>query len=400
MYNKTNARHSRSNSSWRKRGNNNRSNRNKKFSGDKIDINRFINKAEIKEKTEIPAPRYEFNDLKIQDILKQSIARRGFTMPTPIQDLSIPLILEGKDVVGLADTGTGKTAAFLIPMINKILKDPQEKLFIVVPTRELASQIQEEFFIFSKKLNISSVVVVGGANINGQIRQLNSRHNVIIGTPGRLKDLINRKKINLSQFKNVVLDEADRMLDMGFINDVKWMLSMIAKDRQTMLFSATFSPEIKKLSDQFLNNPEQVSIKSRETSSQVDQDIVRISAHTDKVNTLHNLLLQADFEKVLIFTRTKHGADRLSKKLYQKGLKSEAIHGNKSYNKRQKALKMFKESLVDILIATDVASRGLDIPNVSHVINYDIPATYDDYVHRIGRTGRANKQGIALTFVS
>jgi len=399
MYNKTNKRNSRSHGDWKKRRSNNRPNRNRKFSGDKIDVNRFINKAEVKEEAEIFVPRYKFNDLNIQNILKQSIVKRGFTTPTPIQDLSIPLILEGKDVVGLANTGTGKTAAFLIPMVNKILKNPQEKLLIVAPTRELAAQIQEEFFKFCKKLKISSIVIVGGANINGQIRQLNSPHNVIIGTPGRLKDLINRKKINLSQFKNVVLDEADQMLDMGFINDVKWMLSMMAKDRQTMLFSATFSPQIKKLSNQFLNNPKQVSIKSRETSSQVEQDIVRISAQTDKVETLHNLLVQADFEKVLIFTRTKYGADKLSKKLYQKGLKSEAIHGNKSHNKRQRALKMFKESLVDVLIATDVASRGLDIPNVSHVINYDVPATYDDYIHRIGRTGRADKQGIALTFV-
>lgn len=400
MYNKTNTHQLRKRNSWKKRGRHNNQGRNRKFSGDKIDINRFINKAETKKETEVFTPRYAFSDLDIQGVLKKAIASRGFSAPTPIQDQSIPSILRGKDVVGLANTGTGKTAAFLIPLINKILKNPQEKVLIVVPTRELAIQIQEEFFAFCKKLNIFSVVVVGGAGIQGQIRQLYSHHNVIIGTPGRLKDLINRKVINLSQFKNVVLDEADQMLDMGFINDVKWMLSMVKKERQTLLFSATFSPEIKKLSDKFLNNPEQISIKSRETSSQVDQDIVRVGVSADKVAILYNLLIQSHFEKVLIFTRTKHGADKLSKKLYQRGLNSEAIHGNKSHNKRQKALKMFKESLIDILIATDVASRGLDIPNVSHVINYDVPATYDDYVHRIGRTGRANQQGVALTFVS
>ncbi len=400
MYNKTSTRQSRNKNNWRKRGHNSPRGKGRKFSGEKIDINRFINKAEIKEKTAVFTPRYTFGDLEIQDILKQSIVKRGFTAPTPIQDESIPFILEGRDVIGLANTGTGKTAAFLIPMINKILKNPQEKLLIVVPTRELAIQIQEEFLALCKKINIFSVVIVGGVNIKGQIRQLNSRHNVIIGTPGRLKDLISQKKINLSQVKNVVLDEADRMLDMGFINDVKEILSKVNKNRQTMLFSATFSPEIKKLSNQFLNNPQQISIKSRETSSQIDQDIIRINTHTDKVDTLHNLLIQTDFEKVLIFTRTKYGADKLSKKLFQKGFKSEAIHGNKSHNKRQRALKMFKEKLIDILIATDVASRGLDIPNVSHVINYDIPATYDDYIHRIGRTGRANQRGTALTFVS
>ena len=327
MYNRTNTRQPRNKNGWKKRSYNNSRNRNnRKFSGDKIDINRFINKAEIKEKTEVFTPRYSFGDLDIQDVLKHSISNRGFTVPTPIQDGSIPFILKGRDVIGLANTGTGKTAAFLIPMINKMLKNPQEKLLIVVPTRELAIQIQDEFFEFCKKLNLFSVVVVGGANINGQIRKLNSRHNLIVGTPGRLKDLINRKKINLAQFKNVVLDEADQMLDMGFINDVKWMLSQVSEERQTMLFSATFSTEIKKLSDQFLNNPEQISIKTGETSAQVDQDIVRISANADKVDTLHNLLVQTNFEKVLVFTRTKHGADKLSKKLYQKGMKSEAIH--------------------------------------------------------------------------
>jgi len=400
MYNKTNARPSRDKNKRKKQGRHNgEQKRNKKFSGDKIDINLFINKKKIKEKTEIFTPRYSFSDLKIQEVLKQSIANRGFSKPTPIQDQAIPLILEGKDVVGLANTGTGKTAAFLIPMIDKILKNPQEKILVVVPTRELAIQIQEEFFTFCKKMNILSVVIVGGANAQSQIRQLNAPHNVVIGTPGRLKDLIGRKKINLTQFKNVVLDEADRMLDMGFINDVKWMLSMVDKNRQIMLFSATFSSEVKNLSNQFLSNPQQISIQSKEISSQIDQDIIKINAQMDKVDTLHKLLVQANFEKVLIFTRTKHGADKLSKKLRQRGLTSEAIHGDKSQNKRQKALSMFKEKLVKILIATDVASRGLDIPNVSHVINYDVPSTYDDYIHRIGRTGRADQRGTALTFI-
>lgn len=400
MYNRTNARQPRNRNSWKKRSYNNSGNKNRKFSGDKIDINRFINRAEAKEDIEVFKPRYSFGDLEIQDSLKQSIANRGFTTPTPIQDGAIPFILKGRDVVGLANTGTGKTAAFLIPMINKILKNPQEKVLIVVPTRELATQIQEEFSALCKKLNIYSVVVVGGVSMHGQVKQIRSRHNVIIGTPGRLKDLIKNKIINLSQFNNVVLDEADRMLDMGFINDVKFMLSLVAKKRQILLFSATFSEEIKKLSDQFLNNPERISIKSGETSAQIDQDIIRVGIDVDKIDTLHNLLIQSHFEKVLIFTRTKHGADKLSKKLYQKGLKSEAIHGNKSQNKRQKALQMFKENVVNVLVATDVAARGLDIPNVSHVINFDVPATYDDYVHRIGRTGRADQRGTALTFVN
>ena len=348
---------------------------------------------------EIFKPRYSFAELEISDVLKRSIIGRGYKTPTPIQDKAIPVVLSGRDVIGLANTGTGKTAAFLIPIINKILNNPEEKVLIVVPTRELAIQIKEEFSLFTRGMGIYSVVVVGGASIQRQIMELRSRHNVVIGTPGRLKDLIDRKVLNLSRVGNVVLDEADRMLDMGFINDVKLLLSLVAKERQIMLFSATFSAEIEKLVRQFLVNPERISIVTRETSKQIDQDIVRVAGGEDKIEVLCGMLVQTHFEKVLVFTRTKHGADKLCKRLYEKGLKSEAIHGNKPQNRRQRALKMFKDSMINILVATDVAARGLDIPNVSHVINFDVPATYEDYVHRIGRTGRADQKGIALTFV-
>jgi len=400
MYNGTKVRQSRTNVGWKNRSRNNSRFRKKRFSGNTININRFINKAEATKTEEVFVPQYSFNDLKICDALKRSIENRGFNKPMPIQDKAIPAILAGKDVIGLANTGTGKTAAFLIPMIHKILVNPQEKVIIVVPTRELAIQIQEEFLVFAKKMNIFSVVVVGGARIQKQIRSLRMRHNIVIGTPGRLKDLIARKNLNLSGFKNVVLDEADRMLDMGFINDVKLLLSLVAEKRQMMLFSATFSLEVEKLVSNFLVNPQRFSLKTRETSKQVDQDIVRVGVNKDKIEVLHDLLNQAQFEKVLVFTRTKHGADKLSKKLYQRGFKSDSIHGDKPQNRRQRALKMFRENNINILVATDVAARGLDIPNVSHVINFDIPATYEDYIHRIGRTGRAEKQGTALTFVS
>lgn len=400
MYNKSNARQSRTNSGWKRGHRNNSQPGKRRFSGDAININRFINKAEMGKPTEVFIPRYSFNELAIHNALKQSIANRGFTTPTPIQDQAIPFILAGQDVIGLADTGTGKTAAFLIPMIHKILANFQEKVIVIVPTRELAIQIQEEFLVFSQRLNISSVVVVGGANIQRQIMGLRARHNVVIGTPGRLKDLVARKNLDLSQFGNVVLDEADRMLDMGFINDMKLLLSLMAKKKQTLLFSATFSTEIENLVNNFLINPQRISIKTGETPKQIDQDIVRVAIDKDKVDVLHKLLIQAQFEKVLVFTRTKHGADKLSKGLYQRGFKSESIHGDKPHNKRQQALKMFKENAINILVATDVAARGLDIPNVSHVINFDIPATYEDYVHRIGRTGRADQRGTALTFVS
>ena len=411
MYKKTNVRQPRTNKTgWKNKPRSNNSSgikkyasfgrqRNRKFSGNKIDISRFINRAKSLDCVEVFTPQHSFAELNIHPALKQSIIQKGYTNPTPIQDKAIPEILAGRDVIGLANTGTGKTGAFLIPIINKIISNPQEKVLIVTPTRELAIQIQEEFVSLAQKLRIYSAVVVGGASIQGQIANLKKHPNVVIGTPGRLKDLIARKVLNLSYFNNVVLDEADRMLDMGFINDIKLLLSLVAKKRQTLLFSATFGKEIENLVGQFLINPIRISIKTGETSDQVEQNIIRVSANEDKIEVLHGMLVQTHFEKVLVFTRTKHGADNLSKKLFQRGLKSEAIHGNKSQNKRQHALKLFKENEVSILIATDVAARGLDIPNVSHVINFDVPATYDDYVHRIGRTGRANKRGTALTFV-
>lgn len=373
--------------------------RGRKFAGEKIDFRRFINRAAPEQRTEAYVPENKFADFAISDTLKRAIAARGFADPTPIQDKSIPHILKGKDVIGLANTGTGKTGAFLIPLIDKMLADPAQKLLVVVPTRELAIQIQDEFVAFTRGMNLNSVSVVGGASIRPQIDRLRGRHNVVIGTPGRLKDLIQRKSLRLERFANVVLDEADRMLDMGFINDVRYLLSLLKSERQTLFFSATLSGEIEKLVSEFLQDPIRISIKTRETSADVDQDVVRIKPGQDKIEALHDLLVRTKFHKVLIFARTKYGADKLSKALHRRGFKSEAIHGDKSHAKRQKALKLFKENIVDILVATDVAARGLDIPSVSHVINFDVPATYDDYVHRIGRTGRAGNKGIALTFI-
>lgn len=398
MYRKTNAQSKRGNAGWKKRSPN-RSYGRKGFTGENINVNRFISKAQDSKPVEIYKPKYAFSDFAISETLKRTIEKRGFVTPTPIQDKAIPAIIAGHDIIGLANTGTGKTAAFLIPMLHKILTNKEEKVLIVVPTRELAIQIEEEFFALAKRLSVYAVVVVGGANIGRQISQLRSHHNMVIGTPGRLKDLISRKNLDLRKFNNIVLDEADRMLDMGFLPDVRLLLSMVAQKRQTMLFSATFSPEIERLVNQFLTNPEKIAIKSGETSAQVDQNIVRVEAGKDKIETLHDLLNQANFEKVLVFTRTKHGADKLSKNLHARGFRADSIHGDKPHAKRQRSLKMFKDNVIEILVATDVAARGLDIPNVSHVINFDLPATYEDYIHRIGRTGRADKKGTALTFV-
>lgn len=372
-----------------------------RFKGAYINPQMFINKAvtAVEPEEKVHVVKTLFTSLNLNKQLQEAVAKRGYQHPTDIQAKTIPHILKGNDVIGLANTGTGKTGAFLLPMIHKIMADPRQKLLVMVPTRELAIQIQEEFVALTQGLNLKSVVVVGGANIRPQIEKLRSHHNIVIGTPGRIKDLINRKNLRLEHFNNVVLDEADRMLDMGFINDMKTILSLLAKPRQTLLFSATLSKEIEALVQQFQREPITVSIKTKEVSSQIDQDIVRVGRDEDKIEILKKLLAQTAFQKILIFTRTKRGAEKLSKALFKIGFKSESIHGDKSHGQRQKALQLFKNDHIEILVATDVAARGLDIPNVSHVINFDVPASYEDYIHRIGRTGRAGKTGVALTFI-
>ncbi len=364
-----------------------------------LDISTFINKAAIiTEKVERFVPEHKFSDFKIDPTILATLARNGYEQPTPIQDKIISHILNNRDVVGLANTGTGKTAAFLIPLIHKMIGEKNKQVLILTPTRELALQIDQEFRIFSKGLNLYSVVCVGGANINMQIRDLRYRNNLVIGTPGRIIDLINRKCLRLGQVETVVLDEADQMLDMGFINDIKLIMSHVPAERHTLCFAATMSRTIEALINNFLKNPITISVKTQATSKNVEQDIVKVNG-SDKIETLHNILNDPELKKVLVFGRTKHGVEKLSKMLVRRGFKAESIHGNKSHGQRQRALKRFKDNQVQVLVATDVAARGLDIDSVTHVINYDIPATYEDYIHRIGRTGRGTKKGKALTFV-
>ena len=367
--------------------------------GERIDPAKFINKAIMAEGDEYFMPEHKFQDFKIDQRLIRAIANKGYKIPTPIQDQIISHIIERFDVVGIADTGTGKTAAFLLPLINKILQNSRQQILIVAPTRELAIQIDQEFKFFARGMRIFSVCCVGGASIGRQISELRYNYNLIIGTPGRLKDLIERKMINLSRFSTVVLDEADRMLDMGFINDTRFIMNGVPKGRQVLFFAATFPYEVERIIKEFLRNPVRVSVKTRDTSKNVEQNIVRIEQGKTKLDVLNNLLNQREFNKVLIFGRTKYGVEKLSKMLIHKGFKAESIHGNKNHSQRQRALGMFKDNRIQVLVATDVAARGLDIADVSHVINYDIPATYDDYIHRIGRTGRWNKRGTALTFI-
>ncbi len=371
----------------------------RKGMGQFIHPSKFVNKAVITEEVKVFVPEHKFSDFQVDERLKANIIAKGYVDPTPIQDRAIPHVLKGQDVVGIANTGTGKTAAFLIPLIHKVLSNDKENILIVVPTRELALQIQEELQGFIGGMRLYSTVCVGGAPIGTQIRNLRYRNEFVIGTPGRIKDLIERKVLNLSYFKTVVLDEADRMLDMGFINDMKFMMAQMPKDRHTLFFSATLSPEIESLIKDFLKNPVSISVKTGDTSKNVDQDVVRINRGENKLDVLHSMLIKPDFDKVVIFGRTKHGVEKLANLLKDRGFKAESIHGDKYQVARQRALKTFKDGKTQILVATDVAARGLDISGVSHVINFDLPATYEDYVHRIGRTGRAGKKGKAFTFI-
>ncbi len=367
--------------------------------GLKINPMRFVNRAQATEQEAPYVSQNRFVDFAIDQKLKHNIVSKGYLTPTAIQDQSIPHLLQNKDVVGIANTGTGKTAAFLIPLINKVVNDRRQKVLIMVPTRELAVQIQDEFVSFARDLQIRSAFCIGGTNIKNQIYNLRHNPSFVIGTPGRLKDLLERKALYLGDFRTVVLDEADRMLDMGFIHDMKEILSLLPAPRQTLLFSATLSPEIEGLTRQFQNQPVKVSVKTRDTSANVDQDIVRFEDEAHRLELLHDLLIQPDFQKVLVFGETKHGVEKLSKVLTERGFKAASIHGNKTQSARQSALNKFKLNEIAILVATDVAARGLDIPLVSHVINYDVPSSYEDYIHRIGRTGRAGQTGKALTFV-
>ena len=364
-----------------------------------IDPKKFINEA-IKPLEEIAfIPVNTFSDFGFDQRLQFNIDAKGYILPTPIQDGAIKHVLEGRDLIGLANTGTGKTAAFLLPILDRMLARKTKRTLIMVPTRELAVQIEEEFRIFAKGLNLYSALVVGGASMNRQLQQISRRPQFIIGTPGRLKDLLENYGLKFDGFDTLVLDEADRMLDMGFIRDIRTILSHFPPERQTLFLSATITPEIEQLIATMLKDPETVSVRKGETNDHVAQDVIKVDGKEAKYEKLVELLRQPEFAKVLIFGETKWGVQRLADTLERDGFRVAAIHGNKSQPARQKALNDFKANRVQAMIATDVAARGLDIPNVSHVINYDPPKIFEDYVHRIGRTGRAGQMGHALTFV-
>jgi ATP-dependent RNA helicase RhlE len=381
-------------------GNRFRSNNKRRVFGnhENIDISRFIKQAS--QTGAMPATQtisHKFEDFNLPAALMVNIKRLGYATPTPVQDQTIQQIIDGKDIIGLANTGSGKTGAYLLPIIQRILKDKRQKALVVAPTRELAIQINEDFRKFASGMRLDTAIVVGGMPARPQINDLRRNPNIIIGTPGRLKDFEQRRLINFAQFNTVVLDEVDRMLDMGFIDDIKLLMAKTPVKKQTLFFSATMPMRTRTLASQFLQSPVTVEIQSNRSADNVEQKVIRANGPA-KFEELKKLLSTPECKKVLIFNETKHGTEKLSKDLRNEGFKTESIHGNKRQNQRQKALDLFRENRINVLVATDVAARGLDIKNITHVINYTVPHTFDDYIHRIGRTGRANSKGIAYTF--
>lgn len=346
-----------------------------------------------------------FKELNLISPILQAVNEEGYEHPTLIQERAIPLVLAKKDLLGCAQTGTGKTAAFAIPVIQLLQTQNKAsggrraiKSLILTPTRELAVQIGESFTSYGKYTDIRHTVVFGGVNQNSQVRALQKGVDIVIATPGRLKDLMNQGYINLNQVELFVLDEADRMLDMGFINDIKLLLSKLPANRQSLFFTATLTPEIKKLASAILVHPETIEVTPVSSAAEtVSQSVYHVLKKNKKSLLLH-LIEEGGFSDMLVFTRTKHGADRLTKDLSRSGIKADAIHGGKSQNARQRALSDFKSKKIRVLVATDVASRGIDIDKLSYVINYDLPNEPETYIHRIGRTGRAGAAGSALSF--
>jgi len=378
---------------------------NRRFSGgkragfrQKINESMYVRPAGEIKKIEDVVTVHNFDDFGFRPQLINAIRAKGYTKPTPIQDQIIAPIMEGRDVLGIAATGTGKTAAFALPIIQMLLDNPSQKTIILAPTRELAMQIKQEFRSFSAGLPVYVALAIGGAFIREQIVDIKRGAQIIVGTPGRIQDLAKRRAFHFGSFSRVVLDEVDRMLDMGFVDEIRGIMDQIPQSRQTLFFSATANGKVASLIDTILHDPIKVSIQGKEASDHVEQNVVRCKQETKK-ETLAELLKSEELKKVLIFGETKRMVEELSTWLYQTGFSADSIHGDKPQNKRARVLKLFKENQIKILVATDVAARGLDIADITHVINYSQPNNYDDYIHRIGRTGRGNAKGYALTFV-
>lgn len=350
-------------------------------------------------------PTLNFNQLGLAEPILRAITDAGYTTPTLIQAKAIPVVLDGGDLLASAQTGTGKTAGFTLPLLHLLhIKTKQNKVgqprcLMLTPTRELAAQIEESVKTYGKYLQLKSFVVFGGVNINPQINRLSKPIDILVATPGRLLDLANQRKVDLSAVEFLVLDEADRMLDMGFIRDIKKLLAMLPKQRQNLLFSATFSDEIKQLADGLLHKPDFIEVARRNTASEMVEQTVHLVKQAHKASLMSYLIKTNNWQQVLVFTRTKHGANRLAEKLLKDGIPAAAIHGNKSQSARTKALADFKNGDIPVLVATDIAARGLDIDQLPQVVNFELPNVPEDYVHRIGRTGRAGSSGAAISLV-
>lgn len=346
-----------------------------------------------------------FQKLGLSAQIIRAITEKGYKTPTPIQIQAIPLILSGCDLIAESQTGTGKTASFTLPLLENIMKIRGKKninplALILTPTRELASQVEESVRIYGQHTSLKSAVVFGGVNIKAQIHKLKWGIDILVATPGRLLDLVGQKAVDLSQVKTLILDEADRMLDMGFIHDIHRVLKFLPENRQNLLFSATFSSEIKKLAQKIMRSPKSIQIEKKKSSAGAIAQTIHPVDTKRKKELLSHLIRTNSWEQVLVFTRTKHGANRLSMQLSEDGITSAAIHGNKSQNARTKALKDFKEGNIRVLVATSIAARGLDIEQLPYVVNFELPNVPEDYVHRIGRTGRAGNVGQAVSLVS
>jgi len=346
-----------------------------------------------------------FKDLEIIEPILKALQAEGYTHPTPIQQQSIPILLKGKDLLGCAQTGTGKTAAFGVPILQQLYLNKHHengkrrvKALVVTPTRELAIQIAESFTTYGKFTGIKNTVIFGGVSQNSQTNALSRGVDILVATPGRLLDLINQRYISLDHIEHFVLDEADQMLDMGFIHDIKKIIALLPSKRQSLFFSATMHPTIVDLSRKILGNPEKVSVQPEQTTAEKVGQSLYFVAKADKIKLLIHLLQTESIHSLLVFSRTKHGANKIVKLLDKAEISAEAIHGNKSQNARQKALSNFKSGETDVLVATDIAARGIDIDELSHVVNYDLPNVPESYVHRIGRTGRAGASGLAISF--
>ena len=365
---------------------------------DYIHPSKFIQSAKPRSE-EAYIPMHSFQDFDLNLLIRRNLAAMGFQNPSPIQDQAIPYGLAGKDVVGIAHTGTGKTAAFATPVLNRLITEPTSKAIVLAPTRELAEQIEQQCRMIGKGSGLNGALLIGGASMGLQLSDLRYSPRIIIGTPGRIKDHLERGSLNMSDCNIVVLDEVDRMLDMGFVHDITHILSHASNTRQSFYFSATLDTRVQDIIKSFSLDPILISVKSGDTSDNVDQNIVTFAGSENKIDKLHDILIGKTTAKAIIFDDTHRTVEKLSKELVARGFAADSIHGGKTQSQRQRVLRRFKSNEITVLVATDVAARGLDVSDITHVINYSLPQSYDDYVHRIGRTGRAGKVGYALTFV-